>query len=114
MIKKGKIYHLLLPETWERALMENYYYPASLKEDGYIHCSTEAQLMESARLHFAEHEQLVVLEILVKRVLKTLVWEPGRAEEDFPHIYAMIPWEAIDNTRTLEKMSDGTFAWEVE
>lgn len=111
MQKKGFVYHLVLPEVWERALIEERYRPASLKSEGFIHLSTEAQLFETAKLYFEGRDELVALRLIVKRLGPALKWEPSRNDELFPHLYAEIPWEAIENTIGLERQEDGTFQY---
>lgn len=112
MQTKGFIYHLVPPQVWEKALLEERYLPASLKTEGFIHLSTEDQLLESARLHLGQFEELVVLRLVVKRIKDDLKWEESRGGELFPHLYGPLPWEAIENTIFLERQPDGTFKFE--
>ena len=111
MQTKGFIYHLLPPEAWEKALLEGRYKPEALQNGGFIHCSTEAHLLESARIHFPQAEELVALRILVKRVKADLVWEEGRNGIPFPHLYAALDFEAVDDTLLVGRQQDGTFNW---
>ncbi|MDX2247296.1 MAG: DUF952 domain-containing protein [Bacteroidia bacterium] len=105
------IYHLAKPEDWEKALRKGTYRTPSLSSEGFIHLSTQAQLMESARRFFSLEQELVVLEIAEKNVKHLLKWEsaPDR-EELFPHIYGPIPLELIADTFMLMKNSRGE--WE--
>jgi uncharacterized protein (DUF952 family) len=101
------IYHLLPSDEWENLLESDAseYRPASLETEGFIHCSTEAQLLESARLFFGEYEELAVLEIVPKRVRNLLKWEmaPKRGEE-FPHLYGPLPLNGVENTFMLMRL----------
>lgn len=106
------IYHLATEKDWEAAMSRGTYKIPSLASEGFIHCSTREQLMESARLHFAEHQRLVVLHIVEKRVKELLKWEPSREGALFPHIYGPIPVEAIEDLEILVRNADG--AWELE
>lgn len=61
------------------------------KRDGYIHLSTRAQVLETARLHFAGVTDLLALEIPVSAIDTWLKFElaPKRGEE-FPHLYGVL------------------------
>ena len=78
MVQNGKIFHLVTVQRWEKALIEGRYRPDSLKAEGFVHCSTWDQLLESADLHFKTEDRLVVAYIMEKHVKKNLVWEKGR------------------------------------
>lgn len=109
---KGKIFHLVPPRRWEKALIEGHYRPDSLKTERFIHCSTWEQLMESAELHFQEEERLVVIFIIAKQVAQHLVWEPGRNGQDFPHLYCEFPFAAVETTKMLVRDAHGKFEME--
>ncbi len=101
------IYHLMPSDEWE-ALLETdktNYRPASLETEGFIHCSTEEQLLETARLHFEGHEYLAVLEMSPKKVKAILKWEsaPDR-ETEFPHLYGPLPLSSVENTFMLLRL----------
>lgn len=106
---KGKIFHLVPSQRWEKALVEGRYRPESLKREGFIHCSTWEQLLESAELHFKDEKELEVLYLIEKQVKKHLVWEKGRNDMDFPHLYAEFPFEAVETTRRLARGKEGKF-----
>ncbi len=61
--------------------------------DGYIHFSTAAQAQETARLHFRNQADLVVLEIDAATL--DLVWEPSRGGALFPHLYGTLPTSLV-------------------
>ncbi|RMG30742.1 MAG: DUF952 domain-containing protein [Bacteroidetes bacterium] len=106
------IYHLVTTQAWERFLREDrdIYRPPSLKTEGFIHCSTRAQLLDTAQRHFEGEEQLVVLGIVEKRIKPLLKWEPGREGQVFPHIYGGLPVSAIETTDLLSRNAAGE--WE--
>ncbi len=68
--------------------------------DGYMHFSTAAQLAETLRLHFRGQSGLVLLAIHTADLGDSLVWEPSRGGELFPHLYggplplSAVAWEA--------------------
>jgi uncharacterized protein (DUF952 family) len=114
MLQKGKIFHLLPAKRWEKALIEGRYRPDSLKTEGFIHCSTWEQLLESADLHFAGEDRLVVTYIIEKHVKKSLVWEKGRNDQDFPHLYGEFPFASVETTKVLVRNETGKFEFEAE
>ena len=106
------IYHLTTPRAWELALSRGFYESPSLAAEGFIHCSTKEQLLESARLHFVGHDRLLVLRIAEKAVEKRLRWEPSRNGELFPHIYGSVPLDAVEDQHYLTRNEAGE--WRVQ
>ena len=103
------IYHIAREKDWLEALNKGIYFPPAFLEEGFIHCSTEAQLLGSARRHFAGETELIILHIVEKRVKNFLKWEGKDPENLFPHIYAKLPLEAVETTRTLILNKDGSY-----
>ncbi len=108
----GFIYHIITPEEWEKTLLEEQYRPQSLKTEGFIHFSTEDQVLESAQLYLSDHPELVVLRVVLKHIKDKVKWEEGRNGELFPHLYGKLNLESVENTRNILKQVDGSFAWE--
>jgi uncharacterized protein (DUF952 family) len=94
-----KIYKILTREQWEQArrtgLLEGA--PVDLK-DGFIHFSTASQLAETARLHFAGMDDLILLGVDTNRLGDPLKWEPSRGGEKFPHLYGKLRMEDVSLT----------------
>ena len=83
----GAIYHLALPEGWEEAQRSGAVVPPGFADEGFVHCSTGAQLASTVERHFAEVDELVVLRLDADRIAADLRWEPGLPGIDFPHVY---------------------------
>jgi uncharacterized protein (DUF952 family) len=113
-VYKGRIFHLVTPERWRKALIESHYRPDPLRADRFFHCSTWEQLIESAELHFPNHDELIVLYLLEKRAKKHLVWEKGRNDQLFPHLYGEFPFDAVEATKFLVRNPEGKFELERE
>lgn len=105
------IYHILEEAVWKHAILEGEYHAASLETEGFMHCSTKEQVLESASIHFKAHTELMVIEIVSKRVKDLLKWELGRNEELFPHIYGSIPIGVVETTHGLLKDKMGNWDW---
>lgn len=95
------IFHLVERAEWERARAAGEYAPESLRADGFIHCSTLAQLVATANAWFRGRRGLVVLCIDESRLDAPVRFEspiaPGdpRARETFPHLYGALKPDAV-------------------
>lgn len=61
------------------------------RRDGYIHLSTRAQVLETARLHFSGADDLLALQIPLASLGDAIKFEmaPKRGEA-FPHLYDVL------------------------
>ena len=69
--------------------------------DGFIHLSTRDQLAGTLLRHFAGETGLVALEIASNRLGADLKWEPSRGGALFPHLYNVLPMDAVIRTIAL-------------
>ena len=76
--------------------------------DGYIHFSTAAQLPETLRLYFAGQDNLVLLAVRSYDLGKSLVWEPSRGGQLFPHAYGDVSPAAVAWTAVISVAPDGS------
>jgi uncharacterized protein (DUF952 family) len=63
---------------------------AADEADGFTHLSSAAQVDETARLHFAGEEGLVLLALDEARLGGDLRWEASRRGALFPHLHRSI------------------------
>lgn len=106
------LYHIVEPEYWQPFLDKDSYIPAGYAEEGFIHLSLKEQLEGTLTKFYPDAKELVLLVISEKPVRQHLKYEPGGPEgELFPHIYAPIPIEAIEDTRMLMKDKQGKWEW---
>lgn len=77
------------------------------REDGYIHFSTAAQLVETIRLHFAGLSGQVLLQVPTAALGPALRWEPSRGGQLFPHLHGAFPMAAVSNMAPLDVPADG-------
>lgn len=103
------IYHVCTPEHWEAQLDAGVYDHPSRKTEGFIHCSTRAQLERTLDRHFAHVPQVVILHIVDRHVRSFLRWEPDASGELFPHLYGPIELEHIHDLSLGERNPDGTW-----
>lgn len=89
------IYHIVLPETWEKFKDENEYEAESLQTEGFIHCSYRNQLDEVLERYYKEAEKVLILHINSHYLNSKIVSEPSTGGEFYPHIYGAINRTAI-------------------
>ena len=81
-------YKIVAAEEWRAALAEGRYDGSAVdRADGYIHMSTEAQLAETARKHYAGRSGLRLLTVELAVTGGALKWEASRGGALFPHLY---------------------------
>lgn len=103
------IYKLVDRDAWRAAEVSGVFAGAPVDtRDGYIHCSTAAQVAETARRHFAGVADLLIVAVDAGALGDTLRWEPSRGGALFPHIYGVLPMTAVRWTQPLPLAADGT------
>ena len=96
-----QIFHLALPDDWATAFGDGEYRMSTrgvtLEQEGFIHCSTRAQMEDTANRFYGDLDQLIVLTIDPRLVPARIVFEPPAPGIDtlFPHIYGPIPIAAV-------------------
>lgn len=87
----SRVYKIVAREAWDAAVAAGRFEGAAIdRSDGYIHLSTGAQAQETARLHFRGQAGLVVVAFDAEALGPALKWEPSRAGQLFPHLYAVL------------------------
>ena len=90
------IYKILRPAEWG-AFESSGSFEGSPDDhrDGFIHCSSRAQLAATAARIFAAEPSLVVAAISTDAIDDPIRWEPSGSGELFPHVYGAIPLAAV-------------------
>jgi uncharacterized protein (DUF952 family) len=89
------IYHVALPEVWERFKTKPSYQPDSLTTEGFIHCSYQSQIEGVLDRYYSGVEKVLILTIDTDKLLSKLVKEPSTNNELFPHIYGRLNRNAV-------------------
>jgi uncharacterized protein (DUF952 family) len=85
------IFKILDATLWAVTKEHNTFKGAAIDlKDGYIHFSTAAQMHETAKLHFAGQDNLVLFAVEAETVAHKLKWEASRGGKLFPHVYGTI------------------------
>jgi uncharacterized protein (DUF952 family) len=111
------VFHIVEREVWDAARTRGVYRPASLDVEGFVHLSTESQLLDTAHRFFAQRADLLVLELDEYQLGPGLHYEPpvGHAGELpdalFPHLHGALPVAAVRRVGQLVPRADGAFEW---
>lgn len=81
------IFHLTTPAEWAEAQRVGQVVPAGFAAEGFVHCSTPAQLYGTIAAHFQGVDELVLLQMDPAALGGDLRWEPSRDGQLFPHLY---------------------------
>ncbi|HTI51971.1 MAG TPA: DUF952 domain-containing protein [Planctomycetaceae bacterium] len=99
------ILHITTRAAWEQGVASGEYRSDSLRTEGFIHCSTKAQIPGVVSRFFAGETDLVVLRIDEAAVAAPIRWEQARdASDTFPHIYGPLNRNAVIDVLTLEQV----------
>jgi len=102
------ILHITTDAGWAAARSAGQLTTPSLADEGFIHCSTFAQLEATANRIFRGTGDLLLLEVDVSALTAPLKWERATdVGEEFPHIYGPLNLDAVVGTRALPEGPDG-------
>lgn len=111
------VYHAAMPHEWDDAVAEGVYTMSTrgitLEQEGFIHCSTGAQVEDVANRFYADVGELSLLTVDLDRIDSDVRWEPPvpGADELYPHIYGPLPVSAVTAVRTWRR---GTDRWSLD
>jgi uncharacterized protein (DUF952 family) len=109
------ILHIVKRDDWENAIHRGEYAPASLETEGFIHCSTVAQVVETANLFYRGQTDLMIVCVEEGHLTAQLTYEPAvrvgvqRADRIFPHIYGALNLEAVSHVCEFPCDAEGRF-----
>ncbi|HKB67631.1 MAG TPA: DUF952 domain-containing protein [Pyrinomonadaceae bacterium] len=107
------IFHIARSEAWanrERLAGAGSYRPEMFPVDGFVHCSTEDQVLKVADIRFRGQKGLVLLCIDTDKVTAEIRYENLEGgQELFPHIYGEINADAVVEVAEFQPGADGYF-----
>ncbi len=109
------ICHIVKRSEWMLSVARGSYAPTSLRAEGFIHCSTIAQVIDTANRFYRGQHDLVVLHIDESRLKAELKYEAPAtmygesADELFPHLYGELNADAVVRMVELPCEADGSF-----
>lgn len=105
------ILHITTFGAWARAQASGRYRAPSLEEEGFIHCSTPAQVVEVANGVYRGERELILLAIDAGALTAPLryedCYETGQA---FPHVYGPINTDAVVRVLSFAPDDDGAYS----
>lgn len=102
------IYKICRRDEWGDAERSGAFRGAAVDlNDGYIHFSTVDQVGETARRHFAEADDLLLVAVDATALGSGLKWEKSRGGALFPHLYGVLPLGAVLWAKPLPLGRDG-------
>jgi uncharacterized protein (DUF952 family) len=102
------LFHLATPTAWAAAQITGEVAPPSLATEGFVHCSTRAQLGGTIERHFSGVEELVLLRLDAAAIEAALRWEESRPGELYPHVYRPIAVDEVLEVVPWRRDPDGS------
>ncbi len=104
------IHHITTRADWDAACAAGAYTADSLASEGFIHCSTAAQVVATANRLFRGRRDLVLLCIDSMRAGAEIRYENLEGGRDlFPHLYGALPLAAVAAVHDFPPRADGLF-----
>ena len=103
------IYKIVPQDLWSEAESRGVFDGADIDlQDGYIHFSTATQVADTAALHFAGQNSLLLVAVDGTTLGDTLRYEPSRGGDLFPHLYASLSMQNVLWVKPLPLGDDNT------
>ena len=104
---ENDVYKILTLKEWENASKMGFIVTELDKKDGFVHLSTSSQLAVTLSFFFAQHKQVVLLQLTLDKIEDELVFEaPVPANERkglFPHLYSELAFNQVSLVWHLER-----------
>ena len=104
------IFHIAEREAWDQSQTKRSYRPEMFSVEGFIHCSTPAQVLQVANTRFRGRTDLLLLSIDTDKVGAEIRYENLEGGEQlFPHIYGELAHDAVISVSEFKPQADGSF-----
>jgi len=103
------IYHIVSKSDWAAVEDSTHYRGDTLDTEGFIHCSTIEQVLDTANYLFKGREDLLLLQIDPEKLKSPLKYEDGGDGRLFPHIYGPMEVAAVIAVAEFPPTPDGNF-----
>jgi len=105
------ILHITTRNQWQEAVLLGSYYTSSLDDEGFIHCSTQQQILRSANEYYHGQSDLLLLCIISSAVKAPIIYEDSYNKgETYPHIYGTLNLDAVLQLFDFPSNMDGSFS----
>lgn len=89
------IFHITTAADADRLQVDGVLEPPSLAAEGFVHCSTEAQVVATTAKWFAPDAELVLVELDPERLDAEVRWPEVYSGQRFPHVHGPLRAEAV-------------------
>jgi uncharacterized protein (DUF952 family) len=103
------ILHITPRSHWQAAQQRGFYQADSLDTEGFIHCSTRAQVVWVANRFYQGQSDLVLLCIDPEKLNAELIYEEVEGNQRFPHLYGVLNLDAVVQVVDFQPNSEGRF-----
>lgn len=104
-----KIYHAIDKASWNEPQESGEYIPPTFDEEGFIHTSTEKQLLPTANRKIKVTDNLQVVVIETDKLKPELKFVEASNGEQYPHIYGPLNLDAVVDEIMLVRGDDNNF-----
>lgn len=108
------ILHITERSRWQIAEQTGQYRADSLDSEGFIHCSTTAQVIWVANQFYRGLAGLVLLKVDPEKLTSELRYDLIETGDRFPHVYGPINIDAVIQVIDFAPEADDTFQLPVE
>lgn len=104
------IFKIVHRDEWRAAESSDIYRgSAKDKADGFLHFSTEEQLMGTLNRYYAGADDLFLVAVDADSLGDALKYEPSMGGTLYPHLYGNLPLGAVRWSRPIAKDAAGAF-----
>lgn len=103
------IYHIVSKTDWAEVGNSEVYRGDTLDTEGFIHCSTREQVLDTANFLFKGRHDLLLLKIDPEKLSAPLKYEDAGDRRLFPHIYGPMEVRAVVAVVDFPPGEDGMF-----
>ena len=104
---ENDVYKILTLEEWKDASKTGFIVTELDKQDGFVHLSTSSQLAVTLSFFFAQHQQVMLLQLTQDEINDALVFEAPVPEGErsglFPHLYSELAINQVSQVWQLER-----------
>ncbi len=104
------LFHITTNEAWQQARNEGVYRADSLETEGFIHCSTIDQVIQTANRFYAGQTDLVLLVIDANKLDAEVIYEESEPGQHFPHLCGPLNLDAVTQSLPFQPDPGGFFS----
>jgi uncharacterized protein (DUF952 family) len=102
------LYHITSRDDWAEAEIEKIYQPPTLTTEGFIHLSTDKQLLAAANRFYKGKPDLLVVAINEKHLESDLRYAEADGDS-YPHLHGPLNMDAVVEVVALPINAKGEF-----